>query len=460
MIWIYIFILWLVYIVMTVSSLSYIKYQDHQILGVTLSKLNADNPEIKGIINSFKKLCYLILSFSMGFSLLLLMPFIRHYADFLMFFMMALNLFANWISINHHQKKLLTIKEQNKWIYSNKKIVTVDLNVSKVKGKSKISSVWIWIFLILSFIPMIFLLINSDMRKFYPLGFSFIGPVCQLLSTFLYYQMINQPSRIIGHKQESNLLFAQKYERINSTTATLTALSMLIFWILFSLSILHIQNNFLIIVPITFLIIAVLTIENWHQKKIHKLEEAFTDISSEYEENIQEQESTWKWGCYYNPNDLRIFVPKRFASMGWTINIGRPIGKVLYFGTIALVFVVIIFLAYGGTKDYEIELEGPEMMIDATMYDISIEKEQINTVSIINQLPNGIRTNGYGGVNKSFGHFTFDKYGNCMLYVYNNVNQYVVIDLKGSNPNYIIINDKTMEETETLYQAINSWLSE
>jgi uncharacterized membrane protein len=445
---------------MAASSLSYIQYRDYQILGVTLSRQHAVHPEVKKIVNTFKKACYLVLLFSTVCSFLLLIPFIRPYADFTMFFMMALNLFANWFVINLCQKSLMNIKEQNKWIYPKKSIATVDLNVSRAKGKSAISPVWVWLFFILSFIPMVFLLINSDMRIFYPLIFSFIGPFCQVSLVFLYYQMVNQPSRILDDKTVTNLLFAQQHERINSITATLSSLSMLLFWILFSFSMLYMENSIMVIAPVVFLITAVLIIEHWHQKKMRKLEENITGSLSDGEEDVQERESTWKCGCYYNPDDHRIFVPKRAGSMGWTINIGRPVGKALYLGTIVLVLVVIIFAVYGGIKDYEIEIDDQEIIVDAAMYDISFKKEDIDSISLTEQLPNGIRTNGYGGANKSFGHFMLDEYGNCMLYIYSNVNQYIVVQLKGNDPGYVILNCKTEGETEELYKIFNSWISE
>lgn len=460
MIQIYIFILWLVFGVMAASSLSYRQYRDHQILGVTLSRLHAEHSEVTRIADSLKKACYIILFLSLGCSFLLLVPFIRCYAEFAMLLMTVMNLFVNWFVINCYQKRLLYIKEQNKWVYPRKNIVTVDLNVSKAKGKSGVSPLWVWLFLLLSFIPTAFLLINSDMRQLYPVGFSFIGPLCQLCTVFLYYRMRNQHSSIVNEKTETNLMYAQQEERVNSISATLSSLAMLIFWILFSLSMLYTQNGLFIIVPLILLIIALLVIAHWQQNRTRKLEESFIGTLSEDEENIQEQQSTWKWGCYYNPSDPRIFVPKRVAIMGWTINIGRPVGRIFYFGIIALVFVVIIFVAYGGLKDYQITVQSSEIIIDAAMYDMTFEKEQVASVSVIEQLPNGTRTNGYGGANKSFGHFALTGYGNCMLYIYNNVNQYIVVQLKGNDPGYVIINDKTIEKTETLYQTISHWLSE
>lgn len=97
------------------------------------------------------------------------------------------------------------------------------------------------------------------------------------------------------------------------------------------------------------------------------------------------------------------------------------------------------------------------LVIDAAMYDMSVPKEDIISASIIDQLPANRRTNGYGGFQKSFGHFFVEGYGKTMFYVYNDVGEYILIKLKDSNPGYIIMNEKTTEETRALYQNINDW---
>jgi len=52
-------------------------------------------------------------------------------------------------------------------------------------------------------------------------------------------------------------------------------------------------------------------------------------------------DSKWIWGIlYFNPDDPRIFPPKRIAWMGWTINFANPYS----IGAFLLLFLGIIFL--------------------------------------------------------------------------------------------------------------------
>jgi len=460
MIYFLIVVLWLVFGVMAVSFLFLRRFRNNRVLGISLSKNHSQHPEVKKTIDSFSKACYMVMLLSVGCSLLLLIPAIEKYAEFFMLLLVVLNLIANWLLFGNYQKRLMNIKERNNWIYQQKKIVSVDLIVSREKGKSGVSPVWVWLFLLFSFAPTVVWILDSDIRQIYPIWLSFIGPLCQLGTVFLYYQMRNQRYSIVNEKTEINLAYAQQEGRINTISATLSSLAMLIFWLFFSFAVLYCQNSFLIIAPLILLVVALLIIASWQQNRTRKLEESFVGTLPQDEKDVQEEQGTWKWGFYYDPYDPRIFVPKRIASMGWTINIGRPLGKLFCFGVIALVFAIIIFVVYAGLRDYQITVKGSEIIIDAAMYDMTLEKEQVESVSIVNRLPNGTRTNGYGGVNRSFGHFNLHEYGDCVLYIYNNVNQYIVVQLKGKEPSYVIVNDKTIEKTESLYQTIKHWLSE
>jgi uncharacterized membrane protein len=51
---------------------------------------------------------------------------------------------------------------------------------------------------------------------------------------------------------------------------------------------------------------------------------------------FRDDDRYWSGGVLYNnPDDLAVFVPKRFG-LGWTVNIGRPQGKLFLVGTLLL----------------------------------------------------------------------------------------------------------------------------
>ena len=453
-----IIIAWLVFGMMAAFTLFYTKDQNHQVLGVTLSDAHAQTPEVQDMLSGYKRTCILLFLLSGGLSLLLLLPAFGSYVEFLLLMLVLANLFLNWFVVHKYQKKLQTLKKEKGWIYQQARIVTVDMNVVKEKDKAGISSIWVWLFLLLSFIPTVYLLFSPAIRELYPLGFSFIGPLSQLCMVFLYYQMLRSHSPALSKNTEVNKACARTLERIRTTGATLSALSMLVFWILFNFSILHFRNGIMIVLPVVVLVIALLIIAFWQQKKIRATEKYFFGPELKDDSHLFEQESMYKWGFYNNPNDPRLFVPKRIAGMGWTINIAHPAGKLMGFGILVLVLVALIPVFYGSAKDYVITEEGSQIIIDAAMYDLSIEKSQIVSVTTLDSLPQGSRTNGYGGANKSFGHFRLDGYGKCRLYIYHQGGKYIVLKLDGDNPAHVIVNGKTPEDTEALYQSIKEWV--
>lgn len=61
------------------------------------------------------------------------------------------------------------------------------------------------------------------------------------------------------------------------------------------------------------------------------------------EKNLN-QNNPWIWGIfYYNPDDRRIFPPKRNAWMGWTVNFANP-KSVLAFVLFLAFFAFVIFM--------------------------------------------------------------------------------------------------------------------
>ena len=52
--------------------------------------------------------------------------------------------------------------------------------------------------------------------------------------------------------------------------------------------------------------------------------------------------ANWKWGVfYYNRQDKRLFPPKKYPALGWTINYANP------FSILALALIVVIVILLG-----------------------------------------------------------------------------------------------------------------
>jgi uncharacterized membrane protein len=63
---------------------------------------------------------------------------------------------------------------------------------------------------------------------------------------------------------------------------------------------------------------------------------------------IETEPNYWKWGVFYfNPNDGRIFVPKRIEWLGWTLNFAQPVSIIIIGG---IFFLIILSVVYTPTK--------------------------------------------------------------------------------------------------------------
>ncbi len=59
----------------------------------------------------------------------------------------------------------------------------------------------------------------------------------------------------------------------------------------------------------------------------------------------------WKAGVfYYNPEDKRIFPPKRIEGIGWTVNFANPYSVAIMVGIIALIMTFLMLIAIYTTK--------------------------------------------------------------------------------------------------------------
>lgn len=60
----------------------------------------------------------------------------------------------------------------------------------------------------------------------------------------------------------------------------------------------------------------------------------------ENQDKWQNDPDNWIWGIfYYNPEDSRLFPPKKIKQLGWTINFANPNSVFLVIVLIAIAFI-------------------------------------------------------------------------------------------------------------------------
>lgn len=456
MIWIFLAILWAILAVMMCAGLISVRHGS-RVLGVAFSEEKAHSPEVNRIVRTYRVGIAAVSVGTAAAGFLLLLPPAQDSAELWILLLVSVDVVLSCLVNSIVRRRLLMLRVKRGWIPPLRKTASVDLGVSRDKAKRALPSAPVWICLVLSFAPAVFLTAFPDLRVQFPLPFAFLGPLCQLTTVALYYQMRNLPVRTKGEDTGAQAAFAQQYIRLQSVSAVIAAAGMLVFWLLFFLSLTVLRLPVLALISALLMIAADIAAAYWQRWRLNRLERAYDRVADDTDPT---PEAEWKWGCYYNPADPRIFVPKPVESLGWTVNIGRPAGKAILFGILAPIAVIVAAAVGMSCLGFSVTVGETQIKMEAPLYDLTVERDQVESVELVQELPaNGTRTNGYGGISKSYGHFNFDSYGACMLYIYNDTGTFIQLDMTGDVPSYVFLNAETVGETEALYEKIYRWLT-
>jgi uncharacterized membrane protein len=70
----------------------------------------------------------------------------------------------------------------------------------------------------------------------------------------------------------------------------------------------------------------------------------YNDPSEETKNRWHNDPDNWVWGMfYYNPEDPRLFLPKKIKEFGWTINFANPNSVFIILLILLLIAITIFF---------------------------------------------------------------------------------------------------------------------
>lgn len=349
------------------------------------------------------------------------------------------------------------------WIFQNKTLeykkttdqpypasaMQADLQVLSKYGSYGISSRWNWILILLSFAPLLF-------KHFYPklpgnisLPLLLIGPFIQIICLLGFYGSKRFIAKTISNDSCDNQAYAKQFSINNTLFALQMSLLICSFFLLFY-GALFTSSTILVLAAVVMLVPGLFILSFIHIQKQNSL-----NIQFHTEEN-PEPLSHYKWGIYYNPDDPRVFVPKKIQGLGATINMGNRKGKAAASALALVICSVLMLLFISDQKNYAYSITDTTFEIDAGMYDTTVDYDAILSIQTVDELPTGMRINGFSGLSKQYGYFRLDGYGKVHLYIYMNSEVYIVIQTENSSIPYIILNDKTPEKTRELYLKLET----
>lgn len=347
--------------------------------------------------------------------------------------------------------KLKEVKRKNDWLLPNKHILNIDTELTKAKSKMPISKWWFLIALFIGISPFILNLINKN--EYFSTAVICTGSsIAGTLILFIIY-MIYVKGRTIVYCDESkiniacNKVYKRTWSIIYTSLAILQSITNTTIYVFMLLPRIN-ENVFLIAItlPVIIVVLGVVygnrRIINMQNQLISVAENPIYVDSDEY----------WINGMSYkNPYDNRVVVEPRIGTKP-VYNLATKNGRLITYGTnifvVVSVLTIILMMLYFELYGFNMKIIDNSVKINAPLYGIEFNVEDIEKVEIVDKLKVKLRINGIGMDEYSVGNFNVEGYGKCKLYIYNDVKPYILIK---SNDEIIFINGENEEETLRYY---------
>ena len=429
---------------------SAVKPNKNIILGVTIPPLELSNIEITDVTKEFMYNMKIlsVLSIVIYFPLMFMKTVWLLIGWFLWF---SLFYYIYYKLICKFNGKLKEVKRKNDWLLPNKHILNIDTELTKAKSKMPISKWWFLIALFIGISPFILNLINKN--EYFSTAVICTGSsIAGTLILFIIY-MIYVKGRTIVYWDESkiniacNKVYKRTWSIIYTSLAILQSITNTTIYVFMLLPRVN-ENVFLIAItlPVIIVVLGVVygnrRIINMQNQLISVAENPIYVDSDEY----------WINGMSYkNPYDNRVVVEPRIGTKP-VYNLATKNGRLITYGTnifvVVSVLTIILMMLYFELYGFNMKIIDNSVKINAPLYGIEFNVEDIEKVEIVDKLKVKLRINGIGMDEYSVGNFNVEGYGKCKLYIYNDVKPYILIK---SNDEIIFINGENEEETLRYY---------
>ena len=180
-------------------------------------------------------------------------------------------------------------------------------------------------------------------------------------------------------------------------------------------------------------------------------------LSMDADALIVDDDEYWKSGWYMNPNDPHLWIQDRMCSTNYTMNMAKPMAKVITVGTavfltIMMVGVFSLLISLENAK-ISVLMDGNQVTIDAAMYDTNFKESEIQSVRILEKMPEDDFTRTNGGATEKYliGYFEGKETGKCMMYLYRDYTPVLEIRLTDK---MIYVNSRKQDEVQEWYRTL------
>ncbi|MGO4937757.1 DUF5808 domain-containing protein [Fundicoccus sp. Sow4_H7] len=425
------------------------EYQNFQIAGVMLAPDHAESSQVKALQKQFKRQ---VVALAVVFSILFLVsqaPIFYGWRDFLNILFLFGFLIMVFVPIYRLHHKISQLKSEQQWVYSSKQTV-VDLSVSREKGKAAPAKQWVWLSWLPTWLPLFIAILSKQSWPVVLL--TALIPLLLLLLPLSYPLAIRTRTPFVSDDSQVAKNYMQQFERLHGLAYIGLTLSVAIFFIVLSAMMLW---NPMSVWTIPLVLVFLIVLIGIMATTANRSRALTNQVAGAQGWQMTATDTYYVWGFYSNPNDARLFVPKQMAGMGTTINVAHPVGKIIAVVTGIFIVGLIIWVLAMTLINYQINITADSLVVDVPMYRVEVPFDAVEAIELSQKPLDGVRTNGFGGQDKRYGYFTLADYGAVRLYTYPENDWHIDILLDDSfDPQWLIYNEMTVEETQALYEEL------
>ena len=188
-------------------------------------------------------------------------------------------------------------------------------------------------------------------------------------------------------------------------------------------------------------------------RRQNKLDSAYRDKMDLV--GFSDDDACWLGGLiYYNPKDTKTMVEKR-VGVGTTMNMATPGGKAMGVFLLLVLLGVLVLCAWLVRLEFtpiHLSLEGDTLVAEQLKEDYTIPLDTIEDVSLVEDLPAMVRTNGTGMTTLSKGSFRIRETGEgCQVFL--NPQNDVFLRVEAGDTTYYL-GGQDDQETLAVYDSL------
>ncbi|MCQ6562355.1 DUF5808 domain-containing protein [Paenibacillus mendelii] len=441
------------YAALIVTYKPHAKYKKGMLFAVTLPAHVMDHPGIQSIQARFNRQFKQASLWTMVF----LIPFVLlhtwfAYQTIYFFVWLSVFFFVMVIPFRHAFRDTLALKRENEWYVGTKRVIQSDLRVARLKNQRMAS---LWLFLIPFTMSIGLLLwVSSDNKDL--LGVVSGGLAITVIFMLVSLYMRRTKAKVYSMNSEVNVSINQASRRSLSFLWLFMAIIENVHFLFLYLLLVNekaaMSGVWLTIVLVFTVVPIALVLYVYRRNNALEQEVLAQDGKTIYTDD----DEYWANGfTYHNPDDKSIFVTKR-VGIGETINTGTLVGKLIVWGSVGLTAVFLIVVSFMLVRS---ELTSPiltitpehRIEINYPMYSVDFDLADIEQLTLVEDVPSGIKTNGEATDKYARGHFRLKELGKTRLYVFKNNPPYIYMKVEDTN---IFYNDKDPLQTKQLFEQL------